>query len=231
MILEVPSIQTPDVLTQICKLELFNTRACYTEISNLIQEDQFLSLYVQDAFSKYLKKGGVLGMLTALGWDGFRNRLAEAYIYHARYNKYPLDIELDEVNDVIDIEKRFDFLFVESNGRSFLFGLYLKLTDIALEKRGESGGHELISIPLDVDEVLIKGTSKTDTPDWLILMVWNLVKQIGQQDTFNLLKSTGGDIDKIFNKLTTEQYEDFMYSVLRYGQGINDEDFFLGKRV
>lgn len=231
MILEVPSIQTPDILTQICKLELYNTRACYTEISNLIQEDKFLSLYVQDAFSKYLKKGGVLGMLTALGWDGFRNRLAEAYIYHARYNKYPLDIELDEVNDVIDIEKRFDFLFVENNGRSFLFGLYLKLTDIASERRGDLNGHELISIPLEVDEILIKGTSKTDTPDWLILMVWNLVKQIGREETLILLKSTGGDIDQIFNTLTTEQYENFMYAILQYGQGINDEDFFLGRRV
>ena len=67
MISNLPDIQVPDVFSRLCRNSLHNTRISYGEITDILQEDKFLKLYIQSAFSQYLKKGGMLGMLTALG--------------------------------------------------------------------------------------------------------------------------------------------------------------------
>lgn len=231
MIEQLPHIQVPDAFARLCCLNLHNTRVCYGEISDILQEDPFLRLYIKEAFAKYLKKGGTLGMLSALGWEGFRNRLAEAFIFKARFGKYPDEIIMDEVHDVLDIEKRFEFVSHESNSRIFLFGLYLKLCDIYFEKNQEFIGAEFITIPVEVDEILALGKSKGTYPDWLVMITWNLFHLYGQEKTIDLFKATKGKFNLIANQLEEESYDQVMASLLNYGYGINDSDFFTAKKV
>jgi len=231
MISDLPSIQVPDEFSRLCRLDLNNTRISYGEITDILQEDSFLKLYIQTAFTNYLQKGGMLGMLTALGWQGFRNRLAEAYIYKARHGSFPDEIIMDEVHDVLDIEKRFEFLTNDGNSRTFLFGFYLKLCDIFIEKEESFVGAEFITIPPELDELLIQGKSKGASPDWLIIVTWLLIEILGQSGAFDLISAAKGKFSKIASQLNEEQYDHLMSGILKYGYGISDFDFLTSTKV
>jgi hypothetical protein len=212
-------------------MHLKNSRVVFGRIADIIEADPFLNLYVKKSFSKYLENGGILRMLTTLGWEGFRNRICEAYIYYARHGNYPDAIELDEIYDVLDIEKRFDFLFSEGNNNVFKFGFFLKLCDIYLESNNEYSGNEFISIPVEVDEILAKGLSKCIEADWLIIIIWTMVELFGAEVIMNLLKEHNGSWIKIRQNFSETQEEEFYSSLLKYGHGIKDKTFFLGSKV
>jgi hypothetical protein len=231
MLAEFPLVQIPDSLGQLCALNLKNSRKSYSDIYEIIEADPFLNLLVKDVFAPFIKKGGILGMLTALGWEGVRNRLAEAYIYFCRHKKFPSLIELDEVNDVLDIEKRFDFLYSELNSRVFMLGMYLKLCQVNFEDDPEFQDHDFITIPSEVDEILILGKSKSLNPDWLIIIVWSFYQLFGQEKTAELLLLSKGNMDLIFEKITTEDYEKVIESLLKYGHAVNDTQFFVSRKV
>jgi hypothetical protein len=231
MISELPSVTIPESITQLASLHLKNSRIVFSEIADIIESDSFLNLYVKRTFSKYLENGGILRMLTTLGWEGFRNRICEAYIFYARHGHYPDLIELDEIYDVLDIEKRFDFLFSEGDNHVFKFGFFLKLCDIYLESHNEYIGNEFISIPVEVDEILVKGHSRSVEADWLIIIVWTIVELIGADEAMKLLKQYNGDWNQLRNLLSESQQDEFYSSLLKYGHGINDKTFFIGSKV
>ena len=170
-------------------------------------------------------------MLSALGWQGFRNRLAEAYLHHEVYNRFPEKIDIDEVSYVIDFERRFDFLSTESNSRIFLLGMYLKQCELYFENSGVYQPQELNIIPPEVDEILILGKSKSLTPDWLIVIVWSMYQILGKDKTAGLLTHTKGNMAKILTEVTEQQYALLLRSLLRYGQSINDTQFFVAQKV
>lgn len=231
MFAEYPSIKIPESLSQLCSLNLKNSRKSYSDIFEIIEADPFLNLLVKKNFSPYLKKGGILGMLTALGWEGVRNRLAESYIYHCRYKKYPNEIELDEVNDVLDIEKRFDFLYSELDSRVFMLGMYLKLCDVVSEESGLEIKNSFISIPPEVDEILILGKSKNLNPDWLVVAVLCFYQVLGHQKTKTLLIGENGNMEEILKLISPEEYDQVIAGLLKYGYAINDTQFFVEKKV
>jgi hypothetical protein len=231
MLAEFPSIQIPDSLSRLCSLNLKNSRKSYTDIFEIIEADPFLRILVKDIFAPFIKNGGVLGMLTALGWEGVRNRLAESYIYYCRYKKFPTLVELDEVNDVLDIEKRFDFLYSELNSRVFMLGMYLKLCQISSENNPDLDGQEFITIPSEVDEILILGKSKNLNPDWLVVIVWSFYQLYGQERAAKLLLDSKGDMKVILDDISAEDYEKITASLLKYGFAINDTQFFVARKV
>ncbi len=231
MIFELPGLAIPEGIRRICELTLSNTRTNYATILDIIEDDSFLNLLVHESFKDFLKKGGVLGMLSALGWQGFRNRLGEAYLHHAQYRHFPRQIIVDEITFAIDFEKRFDFLFSENNSRVFMLGMYLKLCQIHMEREGIFEDQETLIIPADVDEILIVGKSKTMSPDWLIVIVWSFYQVLGKEKAASLLIDTKCDMEKIFSVLKSQEYELIMKSLLRYGQAINDYSFFTAQKV
>ena len=231
MISEFPSLQIPEGLARICSMNLKNSRGVFNDISDIIERDNFLKIYVQDAFSEFLTKGGLQGMFKALGWQGFRNRYGEAYIYHARNCNYPKFIEVYEVNYAIDLERRFDFLFSENNSRVFMLGMYLKFCEIRYEHDGEFHGIEFTSIPPEVDEILVKGKSRNMNPDWLIVTVWSLYNIIGGGRTSELMQNSKGKINYILNEITPIEYEKLIECLLKYGLAIHDSQFFTEEKV
>ena len=172
----------------------------------------------------------MLGMLTALGWDGFRNRLAHAYFEHAKYKRYQTSIELDDVVDVIDLERRFDFLFAETNSRVFLLGYFLKSCDIYREVN-KLEVKDFIMVPKEVDEFLIRSNVRTDVPDFLILSLWSLMNLLGVETVTSTLKANKGDIFKLHALLDDEQMEKFLKVCTQYGFSINEQDFFVATKV
>ncbi len=222
-----PHLRLPETITKLCCLPLDNGRRTYTEIYDLLEEDRFMFTFVKTIFEDDLDKGGILGLLTSMGWKGFRDRLTEAYLYYARFGRYPHFIELDEVYDVLDFENRFNFLLTENNSRVFLLGFYLKLGQIELEK-ASSEMNDILSIPVEVDEILIEGKSHLPKPDWLILLIWGLFESLGKNAVVEHLKK---DDIAITNILSQEHYKSLTESFLTYGHAINDDELFVMKKV
>lgn len=219
--------QLPDWFCRLCKLNLHNSKKSYADMADLIQGDAFLKLYVNDVFSKFLKKGGLLGMLTALGWEGIRNRLGEAVLFKLATGSYPKVIELDYVESVTEFEKRFDFLFTEGNSRIFLLGMYLKSLDFLADELDDSN----LIIPVELDESIANIKNKTEFPDWLIISLLALMKVLGDRQAIELISKQKANIDNIINSLTPEEADSYFNLLLAYGFGINDSEFFYDSKV
>ena len=231
MLLNFPSLQVPGPLTKVCSLNLDNNKRSYAEIFEIIEKDPFLNLYVHTAFSEFIKDNGILGMLSALGWDGLRNRLAEAYLYYYQYGRYPKQTDIDEVYSILDLEKRYDFLYSELSSRVFLLGFYLKVCAIWSEKQDEPLELNPMMIPSEVDEILILGKSKNNNPDWLIVAIWSFFSLYGKDKTMSMMTNEKEDLGKILKQIPQADYEKIILSMLKYGYAIQDETFFSEERV
>ena len=231
MNLNFPRVQIPEFIALVCQMNLKNSRSCFAKITELIDNDPFLKLYVQQLFPDHLKKGGFNLLLSNLGWEGFRNRMAEAYIEHGRYHKFPSEISLDEVNDIIDFEKRFDFLYPEGNSRVFQLGMFLKLCDIYQENSFDFDEQNYVVIPSEVDEILILGKSKSLFPDWLIISVWTLFNILGDDRAKLVFDESKGRLSHIKELLSEDEFRNFFSVLLKYGHGVHDHQIFISSRV
>ena len=231
MISEFPTLNVPESIVRICSLDLKNNKHTFGEIAMIVEADKFLSLLVRQIFQSHIKKVGLSGILSAFGWKGFRDRLAESYIYYSRYQKFPSYVEIDEIQDVLDIERRFDFLFSELNSRVFMLGLYIKLCQVSVEDGDGNHGHDFLYIPTEIDEILVKGSSKSLSPDWLIISVWSLVGICGYKKAQDLLLRSKGSVDLIMSELAEDELDTFISSLLKYGHAIDDTQYFIEKKV
>ena len=226
--IEFPSIQIPEVISKLCSLSIKNNRQGHSEIFDLIENDDFLKVLTSKIFGKYGHDQGILGVITTLGLHGVRNRIVEAYIYYVKYKHFPNEIELDEVYDILDFEQRYDFLFSEFNSRIFLLGFFLKMCDLQYNLELDSS---FLSIPFEVDEILVVGKSKNNYADWLILFVWGFFKIFDKQKALHILTESKGDLSVILSKISQADYEQCIMMILKYGQAINDDSFFVEQRV
>jgi hypothetical protein len=231
MISDLPVIKMPEAITQICSLSLKNTKSCHKEIAAIIKNDSFLSLYIEQSFAEFSQKGGMSTILSSLGWEGFRNRLGEAYLYYARHGQYPKVIAIEQVKYAIEFERRFDFLFSENNGRAFILGLYLKLCEIDLENENEFSEDSFVGVPHHVDAILATGKSKSSHPDWLIITVWSFYNKFGKSRCLDLFKTSKGNLDEIINQVPKNEYGQFICDLIAYGHAINDTQFFTEQKV
>ena len=231
MILDFPRIQVPDSLAQICKMTLKNKRQTFSDIIQVVERDPFLNQYLHQNYKKDLERSNLIGVTTSMGWESFRNRLTEMYIHHAHYNNYQFIQEIDEVFDILDLEKRFDFLYPEGNSRIFLLGTYLKMSDIYIENSYDHEGGEFLNIPVEVDEILHKSKKRTVFPDWLILFTWSLVLMLGEERTNSLFRATKGDLALTLSHLSTEEAQAIFNVLIRYAYGISDKEFLTSEKI
>lgn len=231
MLNEFPPGQISDSFSRLCSINLSNKKKSYLEICNIIEEDKFLFLFLKQTFHEHIGKGGIMTLLNSMGWEGLRNRLVEAYLYYLNEGRYPNQVVLDESKDLVDLERRFDFLTPHGNSRIYLLGMYLKNIEYYLLNNREYGGTEFLGVPLAVDEILIMGKRKTTHPDWLIVIVWSLVSILGDKAAKQLFEQSKGKLNRVRRELAESEYDNFMASLLAYGHGINDKEFFHTIRV
>lgn len=217
----------PDWFCRLCQLNLHNSKKSFADISDLIKSDPFLKLYINESFSEFMKKGGLLGMLNAIGWEGLRNRLGEAILHKHDTGSYPKKLEFDYIESVIDFEKRFEFLFTEGNSRIFLLGVFLKTAEL----QGTRDEDSSLVIPVELDEAISEMKSKSETPDWLLFSMLALMDVLGESIAISQLKKHQANIDIIIDSLSQEESDLFFNLLLKYGHGINEEEFFQESKV
>ena len=218
--------KVPDQLVLLCSVWVKSKKQSYLDICQVIEQDEFLSLYLKNTYREHWQKGGIMTLVKSLGWEGLRDIVAEAYLHQFVYKKFPPKIVPELVSDNIDFARRFDFLSASGNQRTFLLGHLLNQTNLDLEEQGLS-----VLIPLEVDAILSKQKSKTHQPDWLIIATWGLVELLGAEQSEKILTESKGEWESLPRDLTENQIERFLAHMLSYAYAINDEAFFITETV
>lgn len=231
MIINLPNIQLPDSICQLCTQDFKNTKKSYAIIADIIQADPFLNILVNNCFQDFLQKGGLVGMLSSLGCKGFRDRVAQAYLSYVRIGGFPAKIILDDVNEVLDFERRFESIFVQDSSRVFLLGFYIKMCNQSLIRLYGEGESETLNIPDDFETIFTINNIKSESPDWLIFVVWTFTQIFGVDKSRELLVRNHGRYHRIIPEFQKNEHDQFIEALLKYGHAINDKSFFLYEKV
>jgi hypothetical protein len=226
--LQLPHLILPAELLTLLKLNLATSIAPET-ILQTISANPALLLLLERTMAEFHGGRSLENALTALGWPGFRDRLASIYVYKAIHGIYPALTYLDLIDEVRDLEVRFGAYGTSGNSRVFLLGLYLKLSNLKLLR--EAAGKFLeLRIPLELDGLLKRTQGRSEKLDWLLLIVTHLHEGLGEAVLSKAL-ATGEPLDAIYPRLSPEDRERMFKNLLSYGASIREPDMFLDDRI
>lgn len=223
-----PVVRIPPELTQLLSSELSQGQYTYRSVSSQIYKSKSLTLLVAQMFKDYGEQSNIESIVKRLGWRHFRDRLTSVYVYKALYNQFPQESDIRLVEDLQSFETRFFDYGVDSNSRIFLFGLYLKLAQIELERRGEN--YKLLDLPESIEEILELGGASNHNLDWLILITWHMIESLGKKVLKEQIQ-TDSNFHSIFGLLTPEHRKSIINNLISYGCSIHEPDNFIYEKV
>ncbi len=226
-----PIVYIPEDLSWINAIYLNNSRKAYLSISENVHSKPFLKLHVEKLFSSYIKANSIESMLNALGWRGFRNRLASSYLYHYFHGFFPEEDEVDNISEVVQFEEDLKGIFPEGNSRIFFLGFFLKMCEIQAMKENSNNFISFLGLSRQLKQVLLLGEQKLIKPDWLVLSLIHFESFLGKEKFVDIVKEDKGDFTRLKNRLSPEQKDLMVQNFLRYGASINETEMFLYEKV
>lgn len=214
----------------ICCSNFQKSKKSYAAIVDHLQSDPFLNLSLKRLFPSSQGKSGLEAQLAGYGIKGFRNKLAELFLYRLMEGRYPDEVEANLVLDVLEFENRFEDFGTMGDSRAFMLGLYLKMKDIEslVSHRRQT---DYLSLSVEVDEILAQGASKIGKLDWTILTLASLLK-IWNKENILKLASAGADIlvERVL-KMDDKSKMIFLNDLMSYGHALDEKEFFLYQKV
>lgn len=200
-----------------------------SEVVNAFKSQKAIFGVLETSLSEFDEGQGLEKVFLALGWSGFRDRLASIYISKTIYGDFPRKSNLELIEDIKQFEARLEGHSVNSSSRLFLLGLYLKLANYELQIQEDNRFFE-IKIPANVDEVLNLSQVKSDKIDWLILIIYHLQLALGEKMLTNCILN-GKNFNDIYELLSINEKEVMARNLLAYGASIQDSELFLFEKV
>lgn len=231
MFLNLPSIRLPIEFVTLASMNLQETRKDNTQVLDILGDNQGIYLVLEKLFNNNGKTKGLTDALDSMGWNRFREVIVFAYVYHQNVRKFPTQIDLTMIDDVIEFERKFEFITQKNSSRLFLFAFYLKLCDITFE----ASGRKLPASFLDVDEEFIKllklGKTKSDNADWLLLICWHLYNFFGFDVLKQNLMTNGLNFSSLYKLVDSDFKRKMSKNFMAYGSSINQMEAFLYEKV
>lgn len=219
----------PDVIRLLStKYARYSSRR-YSQLMDSLQKDPFFKLALNKVFEGATGKDALEAQLAARGVSGFCEALSEFYLKKKLFGHFGAVGELDLVEDVLYLEKRFEPFSLAGERRLFLLGMYLKLKDIENEKEG--GVAQFLEISPFVDELLLKAKSKFAKIDWVILTLNYLLDHMDFSLVESALEKSMDDFELLLLGLEDKHRWGVFTALSLYGQAISDADFFLYRKV
>jgi hypothetical protein len=223
-----PYINLPGELVSLLKSNL-SAHNLSEEIFSKILKNRALNLLIESTFPEFHDSKKLDKMIFALGWNGFRDRLASLYISRAETRSFPRFADAGKVTDISEFEERFAQYCVSGFSRSYLLGFYLKLASISL--RASEGDQSLsIIIPDEIEVFLRLSQNRSEKIDILILVLCHLYYGLGDKLLLNSLAS-GKPIDALYDLLDPVYRKQMSDNLLAYSASINETDTFLYEKV
>lgn len=231
MNLMLPVFKIPDEINWLFTSYFLNSKKSFSKISDEIYQSPFLKMVVNRVFKEYYKNENLEMMFNAIGWNGFRDRLASIYIYKLEHGQFPDNPQLQYVEEIKKFEQEFEGRAPEGDSRLFMLGFYLKLAQIHLKNEHQYTNENFLVIKPVVTKALSKGMQKSIRLDWLILTLMLLADCLTEEELFNVIDQHHGNFYKILGILNDEKKEYLIENLLAYGASINDNEMFIYDKV
>ena len=226
-----PIVYIPDGITWLLTTHFNNSNKSYSVITEAILNNPFIKIQISKLFKQYMKEESIKSLLSSLGWKGLRDRLASMYLYHYENGVFPSLLSTDNVEDILQFEKKFVTIFPDGNSRVFVLGMFFKLCELSSKKENPSNWKTYLSVSDSLLKTIELGDQKVVKPDWLILSLIHLESYLGHDKLQSQVLATKGNFYKLASLLNDEQKEEMMQNLLRYGASINEDEIFLYEKV
>ena len=226
-----PIVYIPEGMTWLLDTHFNNSRKSNSAITDAIFNNPFIKIQISKLFKQYMKEGSIDSLLTTLGWKGLRDRLASMYIYHFENGVFPNLLSTDNIEDIVQFEKKFINTYPDGNSRVFVLGMFFKICEISSKKDDPINWNSYLSVSDSLLKVIRLGEQKIVKPDWLILTLIHLESYLGGDELYSLVDKHNGNFYKLLGMITEEQKEEMIQNFLRYGASINEDEMFLFEKV
>lgn len=118
-----------------------------------------------------------------IGQRNARNWLSAIYMHYFKYNEYPESIDLSLINDLLELERKYQAYLPEDDSHLFLFFFYLKVVEINHQnehpkewaRKIDNFPHQLFLSNANIFKLPIK----LYYLDWLMLILWHFADYWG----------------------------------------------------
>ncbi|MGB0453377.1 MAG: hypothetical protein ACPGJV_06650 [Bacteriovoracaceae bacterium] len=179
-------------------------------------------------FREYDEKLDPRKMVNSLGWETFRNKMLALFVFYKKHGHYPEVLEHGDIEDILELDRKYQRFSVEGHSRVILLGLYLKLH--GWEYPEEEG---LLNALIEDEDIfrLVKMTKIRELRlDFLILSLCLFKKLLGTKKFVEKFESNT-DYDFYFDQLSHNHKQEFLDAMLKYCASIKDAALFLKEEV
>lgn len=198
-------------------------------VFDVLRPNQALYLSMEEAFKEFDDGRGLEKTMLALGWTNFRERLASMYVYKALHGHFPVQTDMELVEDIRQLEMRFANHTIQGVSRVFLLGFYLRLANIQIQKRTSNQFMET-KIPDEVNSYLRLSQGRSEKIDWLILILMHLSNTLGEKLVLNAI-AAGKKLHELYPLMSTDARKLMSDNLLAYAASIQEADMFLYEKV
>jgi hypothetical protein len=223
-----PYIRMPEEFLTLLKSNI-SVSTSPTPVFDIIRPNRGLSLILENSFKDLDDGRGIEKTMLGLGWPNFRERMASLYIYKSIYGNFPQKTQMDLVEEIKNLENKFQDFSVHGVSRLFLLGFYLKLANIDIQNK-ENNQFLEIKIPDEIGPILRMSQGKTERIDWLILITFHLYHALGEKLLTNGLAS-GKKFEELYHVMPQEKREEMLANLMSYGASIQEPDIFLYEKI
>lgn len=194
-----------------------------------LKKNQSLYLLLEQSFAEFDDGRGLEKTMMALGWPNFRDRVGSLYVYKTVFGNYPSKTNMELVEDIKSFETKFHEHSITASSRLFMLGLYIKLSNIHLQREKGEYYREIV-IPPEVEKIFKFSAGRSEKVDWLILSVLHLYEALGEKTIMNALMS-GKKFDDLYKTMPQADRQLMSQNLLAYGASIREQDVFLYEKV
>ena len=225
-----PYVTLPDRFTRLLALDLSSTQNSPRDLEAHIQNEKELYFLVLNLFKDVDPEGSLQKIISISGWTAIRNRLCSAYLEQNANGRFPLKVNLSNINDIIFIENKLKDYSSPGFSRAFMLGFYAKYSLNLIN----NSSNELIHSPLVIKpehfEILSRSHSKRVRIDWLVLTIILFEHYLGFSRVSTLI-SSDASFHSLLALLDNDERAEFMNNLLNYASSVNDNEIFINQNL
>ena len=202
----------------------------YRDIHQYFYKRKGLYELVRMNFADIDPYGAADKLVKALGWSGFRDRLAALYLNFMWQGNYDQTVDESVMSDLAQFEQMLSANTVQNYSRAFLLGFYLKSAELSGHELEESWSIRGIAKDDELKGMLKAMGARVIKIDWLILQLLHFRAFLGRAKLVQMLNQASS-FAEIYGELSQDQREEMARNMLAYGASIDESSIFTERPV
>lgn len=221
-------ISTPAPYMGLLRTNMQKTEKIYNHLKAYIERHDDLQGLILKGMRDIDENQRLDKIISSLGWLGVRDRLACQYLHYNKHRHFPVQTVLEEIDDILNFEKKLHSYTAEGYSRGFMLAFYLRLLDDQLNQYMDES--DIFSISDDCFELLKLARIKTLPIDWMILVMEHFISFFGKDELHRMLLD-GVDYNEFYQKLSSDEKVLFNKNLIIYAASIGETDIFMTEKT